>query len=95
MEREIARNIYDIHNGSIFVNGTKGIQSLNEVEELLIQGFEEALDQGPLAKEKVYGIMVTLDDAMLHEDNVHRGPAQMLQAIRRPIYAGPRWTLSS
>jgi len=87
MDRDEARNIYDIHNESVFINGTKGIQSLNEVEELLVQGFEEALDQGPLAKEKMSGVKVTLYDAVLHEDNVHRGPAQMLPAIKRPIYA--------
>jgi elongation factor 2 len=87
MDRDEARNIYDIHNASVFVNGTKGIQSLNEAEELLVQGFEEALDQGPLAKEKMSGVKVTLVDAMLHEDNIHRGPAQMIPAIKRPIYA--------
>jgi elongation factor 2 len=87
MDREEARNIYDIHNASVFINGTKGIQYLNEVEELLVQGFEEALDQGPLAKEAMSGVKVTLADATLHEDNVHRGPAQMLPAIKRPIYA--------
>jgi len=87
MDRDEARNIYDIHNESVFINATKGIQSLNEVEELLVQGFEEALDQGPLAKEKMSGVKVKLTDATLHEDNVHRGPAQMLPAIKRPIYA--------
>lgn len=87
MEREEAKNIYDIHNASIFINATKGIQYLNEVEELIIQGFEEALDQGPLAKEKVTGVKVKLVDATLHEDNVHRGPAQMIPTIKRAIYA--------
>ncbi|MEM2948941.1 MAG: elongation factor EF-2 [Candidatus Bilamarchaeaceae archaeon] len=87
LTRDEARNVYDVHNKNIFINGTKGIQYLNEVEELLIQGFEEAMDQGPLAKEKVVGVKVTLVDATLHEDNVHRGPAQMLPATKRPIYA--------
>jgi len=87
MDRDEAKNIYDIHNASVFINATKGIQYLNEVEELLVQGFEEALDQGPLAKEKMSGVKVKLTDATLHEDNVHRGPAQMLPAIKRPIYA--------
>ncbi|MBI5223151.1 elongation factor EF-2 [Candidatus Micrarchaeota archaeon] len=87
MDRDEARSIYDIHGGNVFINGTKGIQYLNEVEELMVQGFEEAMDQGPLAKEKVVGAKVTLVDAVLHEDNVHRGPAQMLPAIKRPIYA--------
>ncbi|MEM3422228.1 MAG: elongation factor EF-2 [Candidatus Bilamarchaeaceae archaeon] len=87
MDREEAKNVYDIHNASIFINATKGIQYLNEVEELLIQGFEEALDQGPLAKERVTGVKVKLVDATLHEDNVHRGPAQMIPTIKRAIYA--------
>ncbi len=87
LDRDEARKIYDIHNMSLFINGTKGIQYLNEVEELMIQGFEEALDQGPLAKEKVTGVKITLVDATLHEDNIHRGPAQMIPTAKRPIYA--------
>ena len=87
MDREEAKNVYDIYQGNIFVNGTKGIQYLNEIEELMVQGFEEAMGQGPLAKEKVTGVKVILSDATLHEDNVHRGPAQMIPAIKRPIYA--------
>ena len=45
------------------------------------------MDKGPLAKERVTGIKVTLTDAFLHEDNIHRGPAQMIPTIKRPIYA--------
>jgi elongation factor 2 len=87
MDREDAKSIYDIHNASVFINSTKGVQYLNEVEELLIQGFEEALDQGPLAKEKMSGIKVKIIDATLHEDNIHRGPAQMIPTSKRAIYA--------
>ncbi|NYZ73703.1 elongation factor EF-2 [Candidatus Micrarchaeota archaeon] len=87
MDREDAKSIYDIHNSSVFIDSTKGIQYLNEVEELLIQGFEEALDQGPLAKEKMSGIKVRLVDATLHEDNIHRGPAQMIPTAKRAMYA--------
>ncbi len=85
--RDEAKKIYDIHNRNVFIDGTKGIQYLNEVEELMVQGFEEATDQGPLAKEKVVGAKVTLVDATLHEDNIHRGPAQMIPTTKRPIYA--------
>jgi elongation factor 2 len=87
MDRDEARNIYDIYKSNIFINCTKGIQYLNEVEELMIQGFEEAMDNGPLAKEQVRGVKVKLVDAFLHEDNVHRGPAQMIPTAKRPIYA--------
>jgi elongation factor 2 len=87
MDREDAKSIYDIHNASVFIDATKGVQYLNEVEELLIQGFEEALNQGPLAKEKMSGIKVKLIDATLHEDNIHRGPAQMIPTAKRAMYA--------
>ncbi len=87
MERDEAKGVWDIYNRNILVDATKGVQYLNEVQELIIQGFEEACDKGPLAKEKVTGVKVTITDAMLHEDNVHRGPAQILPAIKRPIYA--------
>ncbi len=87
LEREEARKVYDIYQGNMFINATKGIQYLNEVEELMIQGFRECMNQGPKAKEKVTGVIVRLVDATLHEDNIHRGPAQMLPTIRRPIYA--------
>jgi elongation factor 2 len=88
MERDEARKIYDIYQGNIFVNSTKGIQYLNEVEELMVQGFRECMNSGPKAKEKVTGVLVKLVDATLHEDNIHRGPAQMLPTVKRPIYAG-------
>ncbi len=88
MARDEAKGVWNIYNKNILVDATKGVQYLNEVEELIVQGFEEAMDKGPLAKEKVTGAKVTITDAMLHEDNVHRGPAQMLPAIKRSIYAG-------
>ncbi|PIN82788.1 hypothetical protein COV61_04945, partial [Candidatus Micrarchaeota archaeon CG11_big_fil_rev_8_21_14_0_20_47_5] len=75
-------------NNSILINDTRGIQYMNEIEELVIQGFEEAMQKGPLAKEKVVGVKVRIIDAQIHEDPVHRGPAQLLPTIKRPIYAG-------
>ncbi|VVB98627.1 Elongation factor 2 [uncultured archaeon] len=87
MERDEAKGVWDIYKHNVLIDATKGVQYLNEVEELIIQGFQEAMDKGPLAKEKVTGVKVTITDVMLHEDNVHRGPAQMLPAIKRPIYA--------
>ncbi|MGB9635200.1 MAG: elongation factor EF-2 [Candidatus Micrarchaeia archaeon] len=88
LSREEARNVKDIFGGNIFIDMTKGVQYMNEVMELLIQGFEEAMAQGPLAKEKVTGVKVSVVDALIHEDPVHRGPAQIIPAIKRPIFAG-------
>ncbi|MBM3229646.1 elongation factor EF-2 [Candidatus Parvarchaeota archaeon] len=88
LDRDLAKAVKHIYNKSLFINDTRGVQYLDEIMELLLQGFEEALEKGPLAKEKVSGIKVRLVDALIHEDPVHRGPAQIIPAIKRPMYAG-------
>ncbi len=88
MDRDEAKGLVDISNRSMLIDATHGVQYLNEVMELLIEGFEEAMRDGPLAREKCTGIKVLITDATIHEDPVHRGPAQIIPAIRRPIYAG-------
>jgi elongation factor 2 len=88
MAREEAKGLVDVSNKSMLIDATHGVQYLNEVMELLIDGFEEATKDGPLAREKCTGIKVLITDATIHEDPVHRGPAQIIPAIRKPIYAG-------
>ena len=88
LPRPEAKAVLHIHNRSLLINDTRGVQYLNEIMELIIQGFEEALDKGPLCKEKVFGIKVKVIDATIHEDPVHRGPAQIIPATKRPLYAG-------
>ena len=87
LDKEEARKVWDVYNRSLFINATRGIQYLDEVKELLIEGFESVLNDGPLAKEIAMGLKFKLHDAKLHEDAVHRGPAQVLPAIRSAIYA--------
>ena len=86
--RDVSRKIWAVHNNCLLVDMTRGIVALHEIRELVIQGFQDAMDQGPLAKEKCFGIMIQLEDAKLHEDAIHRGPAQVLPAITRTCYAG-------
>ena len=85
--RDVSRRIWAIHNNCLLVDMTRGIVALHEIRELVIQGFKDAMDQGPLAKEKSFGLMLELEDATLHEDAIHRGPAQVLPAITRTCYA--------
>ena len=75
-----------MHGTNLMLDMTKGIQYLDETMELLIESFNESLDKGPLANEKVYGLKVSLMDAKLHEDSIHRGPAQVIPAGRNSIY---------
>jgi elongation factor 2 len=86
MEKEEAKKVWDVYNKSVFINATRGIQYLDEVKELLIEGFESALDDGPVANEIAMGLKFKLVDAKLHEDAVHRGPAQVLPSIRKAVY---------
>jgi elongation factor 2 len=85
--RDEAKKVWAIHNNCILINRTKGIQNLFETKELIIEAFFDAVNNGPVAKEKVYGLLINFEDATLHEDAIHRGPAQVLPAVTRAIYA--------
>lgn len=84
-DNDTALAIKDIYKGSIFIDATRGNIQLSECIQLVIEGFEQVMDMGPLAREPCFGIKVTLTDARLHEDAIHRGPAQMYPAVREGI----------
>jgi elongation factor 2 len=86
MDRDEARGIVSFKDTNVFMDITKGIQYLNETLDLAKQAFEEAMTVGPLAQEKSMGLKIRLVDAKLHEDGVHRGPAQVIPAVRSGIY---------
>jgi len=86
LPKDEAKKVWDVYKRSLFINMTRGIQYLDEIKELLLEGFESALDDGPIAREKVMGVKISLKDAKIHEDAVHRGPAQVLPAIRKAVY---------
>ncbi|MFW6046123.1 MAG: elongation factor EF-2, partial [Natronomonas sp.] len=86
MDKDTTQEIEHIFGTNIFVDDTKGIQHLNETMELVVEGIEEALEDGPLAAEPVEGALIRLHDARLHEDAIHRGPAQVIPAVRRAVH---------
>jgi elongation factor 2 len=86
MDAEEAKGIVAFKGNNVLLDCTKGIQYLHETMELIKQSFEEAMMKGPLAAEKVAGLKVKLMDAKLHEDTIHRGPAQVIPAVRDGIY---------
>lgn len=85
MSKEEAFNVKDIYGHNLYLDMTKGIQYLNEVEEMIIDAFHSIVDEGPLAKEPCIAMKVKLLDAKLHEDAIHRGPAQVIPAVRFSI----------
>ncbi|MBX5320560.1 MAG: elongation factor EF-2 [Candidatus Bathyarchaeota archaeon] len=83
---EEARNVWAVdEHRNILLDLTKGIQYLREAREMIIAGFRWACRAGPLCEEPLRGVKIKLMDAQLHEDPVHRGPAQILPATRRAI----------
>ncbi len=87
MSKDEAKGITHIYETNIFIDMTKGIQYLHETMELVLEGFEEVMKAGPLSREPSMGVKVKLMDAKLHEDAVHRGPAQVIPASRQAIQA--------
>lgn len=85
MPREEAKNVTLVHNRNVFIDLTRGVQYLNEVMEMVEDAFVEVMEEGPLARESCTKVKVELVDASLHEDPVHRGPAQIMPATRYAI----------
>ncbi|KYH41048.1 MAG: translation elongation factor aEF-2 [Candidatus Bathyarchaeota archaeon B63] len=82
-----ARNVWALEeHRNILIDLTKGVQYMRDVRDMVISGFRWACQAGPLCEEPIRGVKVKLIDAQLHEDPVHRGPAQIMPAIRRAIF---------
>ncbi|MDO8555895.1 MAG: elongation factor EF-2 [Nanoarchaeota archaeon] len=82
-----AKKIRDVYESNVLVDDTKGVVAISEVQELINEGFEQVMREGPLAREPCVNIKVIITDCKLHEDAIHRGPAQVLPAIREGIKA--------
>ena len=83
--QKTAEQIKDIYKGNIFVDKTRGQVHLGEVLEMIFDMFEEVMRKGPLVREPCTNLKVILTDMTLHEDAIHRGPAQVYPAIREGI----------
>ena len=79
------RSIRDIYKGNVFLDQTRGEVRINEVIEMVMDAFEMVMDAGPLAREPCTRMRVSLMDTRIHEDPIHRGPAQVYPAVREGI----------
>jgi len=84
-EKDESKKVVYIYQNNMIVNVSRGVQYLNEVMELIKQGFDNVCNKGPMADEPCFGLKVLIMDAKLHEDAIHRGPAQVLPAVRSSI----------
>jgi len=76
----------DIYKGNVFLDRTKGEVHMIEVIELILDAFEQVCNAGPLAREPCMNLKISLVDVKLHEDTIHRGPAQVYPAVRDALY---------
>jgi elongation factor 2 len=80
-----ADSVKAMYNGNLFIDETRGQIAMIEVIEMLLDTFEDVMNNGPIAREPSFGVKVTLTDMKLHEDAIHRGPAQVFPAVREGI----------
>jgi elongation factor 2 len=85
MDSKEAVKVKEIFHGNLFIDETRGQVHMGEVIELLFDMFEDVMKGGPLAKEPGIKMVVKLMDMKLHEDAIHRGPAQVYPAVREGI----------
>jgi len=82
---DMIREVKDIYKGNVFLDETRGEVHIGEVMDMVLDAFEMVMNQGPLAREPCMKLKVSLVDTRLHEDAIHRGPAQVYPAIREGI----------
>jgi elongation factor 2 len=83
-----ARGVWSVdRSGNMLLDVTKGAQFLQEAKDMIISGYRWGIKEGPLAYEQIRGIKAKIVDIQLHEDPVHRGPAQIMPMTRRALFA--------
>src|SRR5438309_4991647 len=83
-ERDEAKRVMRFDSrGNVVVDGTKGVQFVQESTDSILSGFEDSMKEGPLAREQVRGCKFTFHHFVPHEDPAHRGLSQLGPASRR------------
>eukprot|EP00948_MAST-09A_sp_MAST-9A-sp1_P002536 g2536.t1 len=72
---------------NMMMDGSKGVQYLNEIKDSVKAGFGEACSYGPLCDEIVRGVIVKIRDVALHSDSIHRGQGQIQPVARKVTFA--------
>jgi elongation factor 2 len=86
-EADEARGVWSIDEPfNMIVDVTKGAQYMQEVKDMILAGYRWGIKEGPIAYEQIRGMKVKITDVALHEDPVHRGPAQIMPMTRRAMF---------
>ena len=86
-EPDEARGVWSIDEPfNMILDTTKGAQYMQEVRDMILAGYRWGIKEGPIAYEQIRGVKVKITDVALHEDPVHRGPAQIMPMTRRAMF---------
>jgi len=77
-----ARQYRHIYKDCVFLDKVKGEVHMDEVLGMILDAFQQVVDAGVLTREPCMRLKVSLVDIKLHEDAIHRGPAQVYPAVR-------------
>ena len=69
--------------GNVLINGTKGVQFVQESTDSINSGFDDVMKEGPLCREQMRGCKFIFTHFVPHEDTAHRGLSQLGPASRR------------
>ena len=69
--------------GNVMINGTKGVQFVQESTDSINSGFDDVMKEGPLCREQMRDCKFTFTHFVPHEDTAHRGLSQLGPASRR------------
>ena len=83
-DTDTAKRIMRIDSrGNVMINGTKGVQFIQESTDSILSGFEDVMKEGPIAREQMRNCKFTFTHFVPHEDTAHRGLSQLGPASRR------------
>jgi len=85
MDTKEAKRVRELYKGNMLIDDTRGIVYIGEVIEMIMDAVEQVIDAGPLAREPCSNLLIRIKDLKLHEDAIHRGPAQVYPAVREAI----------
>lgn len=84
-DSKFAAKVKGFYNYNVLFEQTKGQIHLGEIMDMILDMFEDVMGGGSLAREPCFKVIVSLMDCKLHEDAIHRGPAQLYPAVREGI----------
>jgi len=90
-DKELVKKIWsfgpDTTGANLLIDGTKGVQYLNEIKDSIIASFQVSSREGPIADEALRNCKFEIMDCVIHRDASHRGGGQIIPATRRCLYA--------